>query len=414
MLDAEPLHGNRYSDVRRRVLGPQAAAQPLRRAAPRLQRLALAGRGRRADRRARGTRAVHPRGQGGRRAGPGVLHRAGRVRRRDARPGGLGEGAWPNSPPARRSFFRDCTGCGRRSSTSSGAWSTILVTPCRPTPTSRRRAAADSIPTTTSTTSSSCKPRARSAGPCTSLSTRTRCPRSPGPTTATPSLSASTTSRSSTPCCRRATRCICLAGGCIRRRSLDTTSIHMTIGVSALTYLDVVRAVVDTLAMDGEFRKSLPMGIDADRARRNGSDDKQGDGAGGRYRAGSSGRAQRGRAARLSDRHAERTRPVAVRPLATLEAAELAGAISVRWRHGLIGALRHRDGRVVLRLPDRTITFPESCAPAIEALHRGLVADAETLPGLDRADSTVLIRRLLREAVVVPAEHKPTTAPERG
>ena len=46
-------------------------------------------------------------------------------------------------------------------------------------------------------------------------------------------------------------------------RSLDTTSIHMTIGVSALTYLDVVRAVVDTLAMDEEFRKSLPMGIDA-------------------------------------------------------------------------------------------------------------------------------------------------------
>ncbi len=107
-------------------------------------------------------------------------------------------------------------------------------------------------------------------------------------------------------------------------------------------------------------------------------------------------------------------RPVAVRPLATLQAAELAGVISVRWRHGLIGALRHRDGRVVLRLPDRTITFPESCAPAIEALHRGLVADAETLPGLDRADSMVLIRRLLREAVVVPAEHKPPTAPERG
>src|SRR6478752_8108956 len=46
-------------------------------------------------------------------------------------------------------------------------------------------------------------------------------------------------------------------------RSLDTTSIHLTIGVSALTYLDVVGAVVDTLAMDGEFRKSLPMGIDA-------------------------------------------------------------------------------------------------------------------------------------------------------
>ncbi|MDT5222118.1 MAG: bifunctional lysine-specific demethylase and histidyl-hydroxylase, partial [Mycobacterium sp.] len=55
---------------------------------------------------------------------------------------------------------------------------------------------------------------------------------------------------------------------------------------------------------------------------------------------------------------------------------------------------------------------PESCAPAIEALQRGVVADADTLPGLDRADSTVLIRRLLREAVLVPVEHTPTTAPE--
>ena len=56
------------------------------------------------------------------------------------------------------------------------------------------------------------------------------------------------------------------------------------------------------------------------------------------------------------------------------------------------------------------MTFPESCAPAIEALQRGFVADADTMPGLDRADSTVLIRRLLREAVVVPAEQNPTTA----
>ncbi len=197
-------------------------------------------------------------------------------------------------------------------------------------------------------------------------------------------------------------------------RSLDTTSIHMTIGVSALTYLDVVGAVVDTLAMDGEFRKSLPMGIDAtERDEMAATTSKVMAQVVDTVRDRAA-ELSEGAAARLSDRHAERTRPVAVRPLATLEAAELAGAISVRWRHGLIGALRHRDGRVVLRLPDRTITFPESCAPAIEALHRGLVADAETLPGLDRADSTVLIRRLLREAVVVSAEHKPTTAPERG
>jgi hypothetical protein len=100
--------------------------------------------------------------------------------------------------------------------------------------------------------------------------------------------------------------------------------------------------------------------------------------------------------------------------LATLGAAERAGEISVRWRHGLIGTPQLVGDRVVLRLPDRTMTFPESCAAAIEALHRGLVADADTLPGLDRADSTVLMRRLLREAVVVPTEGASAAGPQQG
>ena len=191
-------------------------------------------------------------------------------------------------------------------------------------------------------------------------------------------------------------------------RSQEATSIHLTSGVSAMTNLDVVRAVVDTLASDVEFRSPLAMGIDATNrdemaataskimarlvgVMRDRADDLS-DAA----------------AARLSDRHAESTRPAPVQVLASLDAAERAGATAVRWRHGLIGTRQIQDGRVVLRLPDRTMTFPDSCAPAIEALHRGLVADADTLPGLDRADSTVLIRRLLREAVVVPV------GPEQG
>ena len=67
--------------------------------------------------------------------------------------------------------------------------------------------------------------------------------------------------------------------------------------------------------------------------------------------------------------------------------------------------------RVVLRLPDRTITFPASCGPAVDALHHGLVADPDAMPGLDRADATVLIRRLLREAVVVPADQRGQSNP---
>ena len=183
----------------------------------------------------------------------------------------------------------------------------------------------------------------------------------------------------------------------------DTTSIHLTIGVAAVTGLDVARAVIEQLADDESFRRSLPMGgaptdrdgiIPAvtkvmaqmvDRLR----DDAT--------------TLSTGAATHLTRRHAERTRPVAVRPLATLDAAARADTTSVRWRHALSAAVENADGQVVLRLPDRVMTFPMTCAPALAALHRGLVVTAAGTPGLDRADATVLIRRLLREGVVVPA-----------
>ncbi|WP_199256163.1 cupin domain-containing protein [Mycolicibacterium mengxianglii] len=186
--------------------------------------------------------------------------------------------------------------------------------------------------------------------------------------------------------------------------ALDNTSIHLTIGVAPLTVLDVVHAVVDTLATVGEFRTSLPMGIDptdrgsmaaiATKVMAEVTDTVQ-------HRATD---ISEGSATRLSQRHAQRTRPVAVRPLESLAAAEHAGFHPVEWRRGLVAHVDHHADRVVLRLPDRTITFPALCSPALDALHHGLVADATSLPGLDQDDAAVLIRRLLREAVVIPAK----------
>ena len=194
-------------------------------------------------------------------------------------------------------------------------------------------------------------------------------------------------------------------------QTLETTSIHLTIGVSPVTTLDVVHAVADTLASDAEFRKSLPMGIDpADHgtmaAMANKIMTEVADTM--RFRAAEVTTAA---AARMSQQHAERTRPVPVRPLASMEAAEHAATSTVRWRRGLVANIDHYADRVVLRLPDRTITFPTSCGPAVDALHRGHVADAGSLPGLDRADGTVLIRRLLREAVLGPADHRDESVP---
>lgn len=184
-------------------------------------------------------------------------------------------------------------------------------------------------------------------------------------------------------------------------RSGDTTSIHLTIGVSAMTGLDVMRAVVDALADEAEFRKSLPMGIDVAHTGETAA-------IASKVMAALTGTVRdRGAelsdrvAARLARRHSERTRPVAVPPLATLDAAAAAGTTRVRWRRGLLATLEDAEGRVRLRLPDRTMSFPGLCAPALRALQSGTTVDAATLPGLDAHDGTVLLRRLLREAVVV-------------
>ncbi|KQY06660.1 cupin [Mycobacterium sp. Root135] len=186
-------------------------------------------------------------------------------------------------------------------------------------------------------------------------------------------------------------------------RALGDTSVHLTIGVAPFTGMDVVRAVVDQLEGVADFRRSLPAAVDvtdqsemaatatklvaelADRLRDH--VDELGEDA----------------ATRMRSRFADRTRPVAVRPLASLAAAERAATVAVRWRHGLVASVRRHDGRVHLVLADRTISLPDVCADAIAALHAGLVADAGALPGLDAADGEVVIRRLLREAVVVPA-----------
>jgi ribosomal protein L16 Arg81 hydroxylase len=192
-------------------------------------------------------------------------------------------------------------------------------------------------------------------------------------------------------------------------RALDDLSIHLTVGISTVTRLDVVRALVDQLADHESFRGSLPMGIDqTDRDEMIATATKTIAQLTETLRDRTSDLGE-GAATRLARRYSERTRPVAVRPLASLEAASSAATIEVRWRRGLVATLEGGDGRVRLRLPDRTVDFPESCAEALAALHRGAVVAARTLPGLDSADGEVVIRRLLREGVVVPSGDEQTT-----
>ena len=58
-------------------------------------------------------------------------------------------------------------------------------------------------------------------------------------------------------------------------------------------------------------------------------------------------------------------------------------------------------GTVVLRLPTKSVTFPAVCASALRAVLEGAPVSAGSLPGLDADDGLVVLRRLLKEGVVV-------------
>lgn len=111
-------------------------------------------------------------------------------------------------------------------------------------------------------------------------------------------------------------------------------------------------------------------------------------------------------AARLRQRAWPAARPAPIRPLAQADAlATLDVESRLTVRPGLRWQLVPHDAdTVALRLFDRTITLPVSCEPAARALLTGAVSRVGDLPGLpDDADRVTLARRLLREAVLVPA-----------
>jgi len=187
-------------------------------------------------------------------------------------------------------------------------------------------------------------------------------------------------------------------------QTLDTTSIHLTIGVAATTAVDIARAVLDQLGAVEEFRAPLPLGVNpVDRDNVATTTAKVIAQIAGHLRDNAD-VLSTAAAEQLIARHGSRTRAEAVRPLAVMRTAEQADTACVRWRRGVTATItKEPDGRVALRLPDKTIRFPVVCSDALQELVSGSKVVAAGLPGLDGADGAVLIRRLLREGVLVPS-----------
>lgn len=181
--------------------------------------------------------------------------------------------------------------------------------------------------------------------------------------------------------------------------AVDATSLHITLGLRRPTRYTIAQALLDLACADPQLRAGLPLGLDLtdpaqlapylaatvealhDAARKADPADVA-------------------RALRPGQWTAHRPGPV--RPIAQAAfAAALTADDQVRVRPGL--RFTCVDGR--LELPGgRTLTFPAGCQAALAAVLAGPAVRVGDLPGLDDTESRlVLARRLLREAVLVPA-----------
>jgi len=185
-------------------------------------------------------------------------------------------------------------------------------------------------------------------------------------------------------------------------QALGERSLHITVGVRALTRYALVEELLGLAAEDARLRATLPFGLDGADAEALEPELTETVEALRDWLL----RAEPAAVAeRLRVRAWPSARPAPVRPLAQLEFADrlspgdrIAVREGLRWQ--LVG-----DGpeHVVLRLVGRTLRFPAYCAPAVRmALEPGPVRVGD-LPLDDDADRLVLARRLLREALAVPA-----------
>ncbi|MFC4018691.1 cupin domain-containing protein [Micromonospora sp. GCM10011542] len=182
----------------------------------------------------------------------------------------------------------------------------------------------------------------------------------------------------------------------------EASSLHLTVGIRALTRYALVEELLALAAEDRRLRASLPFGTDVadpDAIEPELTETVEA------LRDWLLRADPAAVAARLRQRAWPAARPAPIRPLAQANAlATLDADTRLALRPGLRWQLvPHGPDTVALRLFDRTITLPADCGPAVRALLTGAVTRVGDLPGLpDDADRITLARRLLREAVVVP------------
>ena len=182
--------------------------------------------------------------------------------------------------------------------------------------------------------------------------------------------------------------------------ALGEVSAHLTVGIHVVTRFALVEALCALVADDPRLRATLPLGIDV--ADPSALAEHLGEVRSALVEAVEQ-VPDEAVARRVRRRVWSGARPEPVKPVAVATFAEgLSPGDRVRLRKGLRYRLTTGD-QVVLELPDRTVRLPAETADAVRAVLSPGPSVLGSLPGLDDADQVVVVRRLLREGVLVPA-----------
>ncbi len=187
--------------------------------------------------------------------------------------------------------------------------------------------------------------------------------------------------------------------------ALGEVSAHLTVGVHVHTRASLVEALAALVLDEPALRSTLPLGTDPTDPRElapllAATLDAL------LARLGSVG--ADAVADRLTPSVLSGNRPAPLAPLAQAAAVASVGALSlVRRRPGLRALVRDADidtdTGLVLVLADRRLDVPSHARSALAALLDGDAVAPRDLPDLAEEDAVALVRRMLREGVVVPA-----------
>jgi hypothetical protein len=182
--------------------------------------------------------------------------------------------------------------------------------------------------------------------------------------------------------------------------ALGGVSAHLTVGVHVITRHAVAEALLALAVEDPDLRATLPLGIDVANPAQLAPYVAQATRALCRTLA----HADPAEVARLvRDRVWSATRPGPLAPLAQVAAVEsVAAGTRVEVRPGLRFRLDTAGDRVLLAVPGDRLSLPVSTAPALAALLSGDPCVVGQIAGSSVADQIVLVRRLLREGILVP------------